>query len=797
MRFFAEMLSAAFSYSCIARTLLLLANFGMLERQPGEIWSKYVYYIIFAVIILLFIFGMTQLYISQLRKKLYTQQKFSEAIVENAKTMMIICSSDGKVVMFNKYASEVTGYSPEEVIGREIGSIPLLNQESGLGDKILETMKSKTAIHNYDACLISKDGNKVYTLWNIDFINYSRDELYYTAALGMDITDRKNAESKLAESYQELESLYGELVTKEIELKLQFDDLNSRENDLRRSEERYRLAVEGVNDGIWDWDGKDGKLFLSRQSRSILGLPQEDEYLAIERWFEVIAEEDLDFFIRSLNRYITQPQKHHFQIEYRVKAGNDSVKWVRTRGMAIWDESGIPVRAAGSITDITEQRRADEKIHKLAYYDSMTGLPNRTLLSDRFIIAAASARRRGKKVAVFFLDLDNFKAINDTIGHTYGDQLLLKVGEQLMLRLRRSDTLARLGGDEFIILQSNVGNMDEVYRLAVRMLEIFKKPWILNDREFYVTASIGISVYPDDGSDLQELMKNADTAMYRAKENGRNNFQVFTQEFNLRIMKRMEVENHLRKAAEKKEFVLYYQPQVELSTGRVKSVEALIRWSNPEMGWVMPDSFIHVAEETGLISGIGEWVLTTACNQLKKWHQEGHDDLRISVNLSARQFQMPGIYESIIDIIKKTGIKAEWLDLEITESLAMQNLDLTIDILGRLREAGIGISLDDFGKGYSSLNYLKALPITNLKIDKTFIHGISNGSSQSKIVKALISLAHSMDLSVTAEGVENRAQLEYLVREGCDHAQGYLFSRPKTAKEIDITSYGSSLEMIS
>lgn len=791
------MLLPTFSYCRISRTLSYLTGSGIAEGSSGGLQPRYVFYVVIAVIILLLIFGAIQLYINQLKKTLHTQQKFSESIVENAKTMMIICSSEGKVVMFNKYAREVTGYSPEEVVGRSISELPFLNEGTGLGEMILETLKNKTVIQNHDACLISKDGRKVYTLWNIDVVDYSGDELDYAAALGMDITDRKNAESKLAESYQELEGLYGELVTKEIELKLQFDDLISRENDLRRSEERYRLAVEGVNDGIWDWDGKDGKLFLSRQSKAILGLPQDDEYLAIERWFEVIAREDLDMFIRSLNRYITQPQKHHFQIEYRIRAENDTIKWVRTRGMAIWDESGIPVRVAGSITDITEQRQADEKIHRLAYYDSMTGLPNRTLLSDRFIIAAASARRKGKKVAVFFLDLDNFKAINDTIGHTYGDQLLLKVGEQLMLRMRRSDTLARLGGDEFIILQSNVGSMDEVYRLAVRMLEIFKKPWVLDDREFYVTASIGISVFPDDGSDLQELMKNADTAMYRAKENGRNNFQVFTQEFNLRIMKRMEIENHLRRAAERNEFVLYYQPQIELATGRVKSVEALIRWPNTEMGWVMPDSFIHVAEETGLISGIGDWVLTTACAQLKKWHQEGHDDLRISVNLSARQFQMPGIYERIIDIRSRTGIRPEWLELEITESLAMQDLEMTIDILSRLREAGIGISLDDFGKGYSSLNYLKVLPITNLKIDKSFIHGISSGSNQSKIVKALISLAHSMDLTVTAEGVENRTQLEYLLRECCDNAQGYLFSRPKTAKDIDITSYGSSLEMIS
>ncbi len=778
------------------QAVALIITEGISKKQPVNMQMYTVSYIVFAAMILLIIFALIQIYISYLKKRLNTQQKLSNSIVENAKTMIIICSSDGKIVMFNKYAQDVTGYSTEEVEGHRIGEICFLHQNTGLGNVINETVKNKTVIHNYDTCLVSKDGRNVYTLWNIDVINDIENQPIYTAALGMDITDRKNAESKLAESYQELESLYGEIVTKEIELKLQFDDLNTRDNELRCSEERYRLAVEGVNDGIWDWDGRDGRLFLSNQSKIILGVCSDEEYLTIEKWFDVIEKEDLDIFIRSLNKYITEPQKQHFQIEYRIRAEN-SVKWVRTRGMAIWDEDDIPIRVAGSITDITEQRQADEKIHKLAYYDAMTGLPNRSLLNDRFTIAAASAQRKGRKVAVFFLDLDNFKTINDTIGHTYGDQLLLKVGEQLMLRMRKSDTLARLGGDEFIMLQANVGSMDEVYRLAVRMLEIFKKPWVLDDREFYVTASIGISIYPNDGSNLQELMKNADTAMYRAKENGKNNFQIFTQELNLRIMERMEIENHLRKAIEKKELVIYYQPQIELATGNVKCVEALIRWYNPDIGWVMPDSFIHIAEETGLIGDIGEWVLLTACTQLKRWHQEGHEALRVSVNLSARQFQQPNLYQSVIDIIKKTGIKPEWLELEITESLAMQDLELTIDVLGRFRKAGIGISLDDFGKGYSSLNYLKVLPITNLKIDKTFIYGISNNAKQSKIVRALISLAHSMDLSVTAEGIENSAQLEYLVKECCDNAQGYLFSRPKTAKDIDISSYESSLKMIS
>ena len=803
MGFCIRMLYTAFPYSYVLikgdigdmpniLTMMLIFSEGT-SINPIGIQSQALYYIIAVVIILVLTFIFRRFYITPLKERLRIQQKFSQSIVENTKTMIIICSIDGKVLMFNRYAREVTGYSLEEVEGRDIGELCFLYDNTVLGEMIREAMKNKRVIRNYDTCLTSKDGRSVCTLWNIDIINDTHNEPIYTAAMGVDITNHKNTESKLADSYQELESLYGELVTKEIEQRLQLDDLNTRDCDLRCSEERYRLAVEGVNDGIWDWDGRDGKLFLSNQSKNILGLSYDEEYTTIEKWFGVIDRQDINMFIKSLNKYISKPQKQHMQIEYRIRGENNEMKWIRTRGKAKWDNNGIPVRAAGSITDITEQRKSDERIHRLAYYDSMTGLPNRTLLADRFVTASESATRKGKKVAVFFLDLDNFKTINDTMGHTYGDQLLIKVGEQLVLRMKGKDTLARLGGDEFIVLQANVGSIEEVSRLAARMMEVFKRPWLLGEREFHVTASIGVSVYPDDGSDLQELMKNADTAMYRAKENGKNSFQIFTQGLNLRIMEKLEIENCLRKAVERLEFVLYYQPQIDLTTGSVKCVEALIRWSNPDIGWIMHDSFIHIAEETGLIGDIGEWVLFTACTQLKNWHQEGKDDIKVSVNLSPRQFHQPMLYEAVIGIINKVGIKPEWLELEITESLAMQNLELTIDILKRFREVGIGVSLDDFGKGYSSLNYLKILPITNLKIDKTFIHGIESGSNQSNIVKALISLAHSMDLSVTAEGVENNIQLEYLTKEGCNMAQGYLFSRPKTAKDLDMASYESSL----
>lgn len=778
-------------------TAFALTDIVFAATGDSEISSTAKGMIIFTAIFATLLVVTVQIYIIHLKNKLTHERVVSNAIIENAKAIIIICTDDSKVVLFNKFAQEVSGYHSKEVEGKEISEIPFINQGTSLGKIILESITKDRNVQNVETSLITKEKKPIHVLWNIDVIKDNENNTLSIVAMGIDITGRKNAESRLTESYEELESVHDELVTKEIELKLQYDDLNVRGKELKRSEERYRLAVEGVNDGIWDWDGRDGKLFMSGRSRMILGFDTEQEYLSIEKWFGIIHQDDQERFIATLNKYITEPQKKHLQIEYRVNTSDGKEKWVRTRGMAIWDEGGIPVRAAGSITDITEQRLLDEKIHQLAYYDSMTGLPNRTLLMDRFVVAAAAAQRKDRSVAVFFLDLDNFKTINDTLGHSYGDELLMKVGDKLKVKLRRSDTLARLGGDEFIILQANVKSRDEVHRLAARMMDIFKHPWLLDNREFYVTASIGISVYPDDGSDLYELMKNADAAMYRAKEAGRNNYQVYTPELNLRIMERLRIENYLRKATDRNEFVLYYQPQIDLTTGRVVCAEALIRWSNPTIGWIMPDSFIHIAEEIGLINNIGEWVLRTSCRQLYKWHTEGFHDLKISVNLSAKQFQQANLVENISRIIKETQVKAGWLELEITESVAMQDLEHTIITMERFMEMGIGVSLDDFGKGYSSLNYLKLLPITNLKIDKTFIHGITGNSKQAKIAKALISLAHNMDLTVTAEGVENRTQLEFLINEGCDIAQGYLFSKPELAENLKLTSYESALERIS
>ncbi len=727
--------------------------------------------------------------LSRLKKNFMQEESFYESLLSTEKSILIVCDPDGTILTLNDAARDIMGLQPGEAKTGKVYELPLLNENTDIGKRVSDCILSGTPMQDAETCLYTAKGERLYILWSMDIIRNEKQKFNGIVLRGIDITSHKNTEHKLKESYLELEAAHGRLLVAENEMRRQYEDLNARDHELKRSEERYRLAVEGVNDGIWDWDGRDGKLFMSNRCRSIMGFESMNRNLTIEDWFEIIVKEDIEKFNKSFTQYLTEPQSNHFQIEYRIKTRNGGLKWIRTRGMAIWDGSGIPFRVAGSNTDITEQKLSEERIHHLAYYDSVTGLPNRTLLQDRFMIASANALRRQRMVAIYFLDLDNFKTINDTIGHSFGDQLLLKVSEELKSKLRKGDTIARLGGDEFILLQSNIREMSEVYYLAERLLDIFKQPWLLNGHEFYVTASIGVSLFPNDSSDLQSLMKNADAAMYKAKEMGKNTFQVYTQELNLKMMERMRLETYLRKAASGDEFRLYYQPKIELATGRVSGVEALIRWADSGSGWIMPGEFIHIAEETGLINSIGEWVLRTACHQLTKWHAEGYGDLKMSVNLSARQFQEKNLVARISGIIEETGVKPEYLELEITESIAMKDLDYTVSVLNELKKMGMGIALDDFGTGYSSLNYLMRLPINNLKIDKTFVREITTNHNQAMIAKVLISLAHSMKLSVTAEGVEERSQVEFLKQEHCDVVQGYLFSVPMPPEELSLMPY--------
>ena len=447
-------------------------------------------------------------------------------------------------------------------------------------------------------------------------------------------------------------------------------------------------------------------------------------------------------------------------------------------------ERGMQIGAFGIARDITERKKAEDTIRDLAYHDALTGLPNRALFEDRLSVALAQAHRSRQMLAVMFLDLDRFKVVNDTLGHSGGDKLLKGVADDLQAILREGDTVARVGGDEFTFLLPGIANQEDAIDIAQRILDILRVPRLIDGQEFAITTSIGITVYPQDGADTDTLLRNADTAMYRAKERGRNNFQLYTPAMNAGVFERLSLENDLRHALERDELRVYYQPIAETQTGRIVAIEALLRWQHPERGIVNPDEFIPFAEETGLIVPIGEWVLREAMFQNRAWQDAGHRPMRVTVNLSARQLQQEDMVSIVARLLRETGLAPEHLQLEITESAVMKNVELIIAMLHQIRRMGVGVSLDDFGTGYSSLSYLKRFPIDSVKIDRSFVRDIATDPSDAAIVTTVIAMARNLNLKVIAEGVETPEQLEFLQKRGCDEYQGYLISRPVEPAKI-------------
>ncbi|MCC6347820.1 MAG: EAL domain-containing protein [Nitrospirales bacterium] len=458
-------------------------------------------------------------------------------------------------------------------------------------------------------------------------------------------------------------------------------------------------------------------------------------------------------------------------------------RWYYVVNTPLFHSDGTVSKQA-MIEDVTERKDLEERIRYQAYHDLLTDLPNKTLLMDRLKIALHQARRNSSLLAVMFLDLDRFKTINDTMGHTAGDQLLKDASLRLTGCMREYDTIARIGGDEFIILLPHLLHAEDAAKAAQKILSQFAAPYRVEGHDLHVTTSIGISIYPHDGEYEETLLKNADIALYQAKEQGGNTYHFYSPAINIRTLERIILENSLRRTLDRGELVVHYQPQVDIATRRIVCVEALVRWQHPELGLLDPMQFIPLAEETGFIIPMDEWVLRTACEQNKAWQETGYPPLRITVNLSARQFQQPNLIEIVACVLRETGLKPEYLDIEITESTAMGDIDLTIPTMVQLTGMGVRLSIDDFGTGYSSLSYLKKLPIRKLKIDKSFIRDLTTDQDDRAIVNAVIALAHSLKLKVVAEGVETQEQMDYLRVSGCDEIQGYLFSRPLPPEEL-------------
>ena len=449
---------------------------------------------------------------------------------------------------------------------------------------------------------------------------------------------------------------------------------------------------------------------------------------------------------------------------------------------------GCGLVALGLIMAVLEDQReaaamATSQVEHLAYYDTLTGLPNRSLFADRLAVALTHAARHHYKLAVLFLDVDRFKQVNDSLGHTTGDRLLRTVASRIRSAVREEDTVSRFGGDEFTILIHIIGKIEDAGKIAQKILDALKAPIIIDEREFVVTSSIGVSIYPIDGTDGETLIRNGDTAMYRAKDIGGNTYQFYASTMNHKALEALEVENGLRRALAQDEFVLYYQPLVDVTSGTVFGLEALIRWNHPQLGLLRPDRFIPAAEESGLIIPMGRWVLREACRQANEWHRHGHRVV-VAVNLSGRQFQDPDLTRQVREALEAADLRADYLELEITEGYAMQDVDKAIVTLRQLKALGVRIAIDDFGTGYSCLSYLKQFPIDTLKLDGSFVRDLST-PEDAQIALGVIALAHSLKLKVIAEGVETIGQMAFLREHACDRLQGYLFSRPMPAANFE------------
>jgi diguanylate cyclase (GGDEF)-like protein/PAS domain S-box-containing protein len=470
--------------------------------------------------------------------------------------------------------------------------------------------------------------------------------------------------------------------------------------------------------------------------------------------------------------------------ESQVYRKSGEVIWISENARAVFGEEGHVVCYEGTVEDVTERKIYQARIEQQANYDTLTGLANRSLLHDRLQHAIRSAASFGTRLAVVFVDLDRFKFINDGLGHHVGDELLRAMADRLRASVRESDTVARLGGDEFVLLINGQGGPDAVAVVLERMLSLISQPWTIPQGDFNVTCSIGVALYPDDGATAETLLKHADQAMYRAKEKGRNNFQFFTAELNAVITERLELENKLRRALERQQFSLHYQPRVDMRTRRITGAEALIRWHVSDEEVTPPSRFIPVAEEIGLIVPIGKWVLRAACTQNKAWQDAGLPPFVVSVNVSVRQFRQDNLVQTIAEVLRETGLEARYLEVELTESAVMHDADQFIAMLGELNDLGVQIALDDFGTGYSSLSYLKRFPVDRLKVDRSFVQDIVTDCDDATIVRTIIALGHNLGLKVVAEGVETVQQLDFLRDNACDEFQGYYFGRPLPGAEF-------------
>jgi diguanylate cyclase (GGDEF)-like protein/PAS domain S-box-containing protein len=800
-------------------------------------------------------------------KRKEAQLHLQSAALEAAANGIVITDRRGTILWVNHAFATMTGYSKEEVLGKNPRLLKSGDQPEAYYAKLWSTISSGN-VWQGEIVNRRKDGTTYTEEMTITPVTQGFDDTTDThfVAIKQDISDRRRAQDAVEESERRYRSLFENMLEGFAHCEMVFDD-GGRPIDF------VYLAINsafGKLTGLQDVVGKrftevipeskDSQPELFERYSRVVATSEperfEIEIKALGMWFSVSAYAAgkgcfIAVFDNTTDRKRAEAELRLTQ--FSVEHASDNIFWSNSQGHfvyvneaacralgysreellslsipdlnprfrkeddwpAFWEE----LKRRGSITfegqnitkqgqvfpaeitanylefdgqeysfafvrDITARRVAEERVQYLAYYDALTGLPNRTLLKDRLSKALAGARRQKDKVALLFLDLDRFKDINDSLGHSVGDLLLQEVAQRLKKWGREQDTVARLGGDEFVIMLTRVKEVPDAAVVAERLMDAMTAEFAVQGYTLNVSCSVGISIFPEHGTDAETLIKNADAAMYSAKDNGRNSFRFFTEDMNAQAVERLTLENSMRLALDKKELFLVYQPQMDIGTGRITGLEALLRWQHPELGLVPPDKFIRIAENSGLIMPIGEWVLRTACSQSRKWQDEGLLAVPVAVNVSAVQFRQEGFCEQIRSVLHESGLAPQYLELELTESLLLANADATFSVVQELKAMGVTLAIDDFGTGYSSFSYLKQFGVSKLKIDRMFIRDVSVNPDDAAITTAIISMAKSLHLKVIAEGVEDEAQMSFLRAHQCDEIQGYYFSKPLTVDDV-------------
>ncbi|NJA06675.1 EAL domain-containing protein [Methylococcaceae bacterium WWC4] len=700
------------------------------------------------------------LYKHQLERKLKESEQWFGKTLRCISDAVIATDTDSRVRFMNPVAEDATGQSLEQAKGRRIEELMTLVSESDRGvleNPIISTLKSLevTALERA-TILVNPQGTEFPVDDGAAPIIDDDGTLFGAVMVFRDITARREMENLLRESEERFHSSF-EMAAIGMAL----------------------VSLDGaflqVNNALCDTFGYGRAELLSGSLRMLL--PEGEHPLLDQCLRQLLADERPTFQI---------------ELECTHKTAGKRV-WTLWSASLVRGPDGVPQYFIVQVQNISNRKYAEQQLIYLANHDPLTGLLNRDQFHARLTQALSAARRHGSKLALMFLDLDRFKLINDTLGHRLGDLLLQATSDRLKSTVRGNDVLARLGGDEFIVLLNDITHSDDVARIAQKTIDILTQPFTLEGNDLVVTASVGISVFPDDGKDSHTLLMNADTAMYLAKERGKNNYQFYTLAMTERSLERMTVERGLRRALAERELRLHFQVQIDSVSGLATGAEALVRWQHPEWGLVYPDRFITVAEETGLIVQVGAWVLREACLQAKAWIENGGPFASVAVNVSARQFLEANLFQTVRDILSETGLNPNALELEITESAVMQNPESTLQVLRQFQALGVRLSIDDFGTGYSNLTYLYRFPVQSVKIDRSFVIGLADDGSSKTLVRAIVALAHELRLSVVVEGVETAEQLAFLTAQGCDSLQGYLFSRPVSAEQFSQAFIGAGL----